>query len=98
MNPGILPQPSWEPPTTELWPPAQLDLCCQVKFQIHLEFHVTLTGIVLPWVSLGSPDQMLGLTKGDHGGLGGHMAGSPQVLCPRVQCPAPLEILLAHQL
>lgn len=53
MNPGIPQQPSWKL-TTDLWPPAQLDPCCQVKFQIHLEFHVTLIGIVLPWVSLGS--------------------------------------------
>lgn len=53
MNPGIPQQPSWKL-TTDFWPPAQLDPCCQVKFQIHLEFHVTLIGIVLPWVSLGS--------------------------------------------
>lgn len=44
---------------------------------------MTLTGIVLPWVFLGSPIPDAGVrlgVLGDHGGLGGHVAGSPEVL------------------
>lgn len=63
MNPSIPQQPSWEP-TTDLWPPAQLDACCQVKFHIHLEFHATLIGIVLPWVFPGSPVPDAGVSWG----------------------------------
>lgn len=60
MNPGIPQQPSWEE-ITDLRTPGQLDPCCQVKFQIRLEFHVTLIGVILPWVFLGStvPDPVV---------------------------------------